>query len=81
MNPCNHSGCDRQDAMSCTIIGTTVEEDSIAYYCSDHAFANGFCTCCGGFCAGIGSFETGNGMCDTCASENAEDDDCMEDYF
>ena len=51
--------------------------DSPSYhYCPDHAYDNGFCSCCGAFWGGIDSFDHNNpaGVCEHC--RDAIETDC-----
>jgi hypothetical protein len=61
---CDEPGCDLP-AFECVLPDGALN----GYYCSKHAFDNGFCKMCGMFWAGMESFDFGNGYCDTCQVE------------
>lgn len=58
------------------------DEHPDAYYCAEHAFANGFCRGCGDFWGGVESFEFANGgYCDNCRSAIDAEERDEQDWF
>jgi hypothetical protein len=74
--PCDEEGCAEQ-GIPCWL-PDEMDGEPGAYYCSKHAFENGYCKWCGRFFGGIEHFDFGQGYCDDCQSE-IDNDDCVDD--
>jgi hypothetical protein len=73
--PCDEPRCDNP-GHACFLPGSQEPDGG---YCSEHAFAHGFCKGCGDFWGGVESFEfINNGWCDNCRAEFDEPDDDEE---
>ena len=69
---CEHPCCNA-NAIPCRLNDPETNKDVICFYCPEHAFINGFCSCCGEFWGGIESFDIGSGICENCL-ESVDDD-------
>lgn len=76
--PCEHEGC-KVLGIPCYI--NWIDDDPNGWYCSEHAYENGFCSSCGIFHAGIERFDFFNplGMCDNCRDQIESETDDYED--
>lgn len=83
--PCEHEGCNERGIPCYT---NWIEENPNEWFCSEHAYENGYCSNCGIFQAGIESFDFFNpaGLCDNCRAQiedEIDDDDLYDgwDYY
>lgn len=81
---CEHDGCFKDGSVECHLndYETWIANNHVGdvpimteYFCREHAYENGYCTCCGDFWGGIESFEFDNPLqvCETCL-ENYENE-------
>lgn len=75
---CEYPGCTRV-GRPCYLLDDEYDHPS-HHYCSEHAFAEGFCYGCGLFYSGVEAFDFGPGLCETCWAEEEAGDDEEDDW-
>jgi len=78
---CQEQGCGKQGYLCIARSYNEEVDDTVEFFCREHAHENGYCWCCGEFYGGIESFDFApRGLCENCEHILRDEVDDPDDW-